>query len=321
MVQRAVHLSANPSAVQFHMRRRAVFTLFLSGVLIYLVAIGFSGLNRTVRAIGSAHIELLLLALLAIVGSYVCAALTYVCLSEKPLRFGATLLVQMSGGLANRLLPGGLGGLGINAWYLHACGQTLAVATVVVAINNLLGFIGNAGLLISTFVISPGFKLAVSLPHWTPLYDVVLTVVVLGFGLIATNRLWRQRLSGSLHEVRRYVAVTLKRPIPSLLALLSSMALTSFHVVALMLVIHSVGVPVGWKECLLAISAGAFAGAVVPTPGGLGGAEAGIATVLTASGIQASTAVGAALIYRFITYWLPLLPGYIALRVVEKRYL
>jgi uncharacterized protein (TIRG00374 family) len=90
---------------------------------------------------------------------------------------------------------------------------------------------------------------------------------------------------------------------------------------ALFLVLHSLGLEVSWLVALFAISIGAFAGAAVPTPGGVGGAEAGIGATLVACGVASDSAVLAALVYRGLTYWLPLLPGYAAFRIVERRYI
>jgi len=62
-------------------------------------------------------------------------------------------------------------------------------------------------------------------------------------------------------------------------------------------------------------------GAAVPTPGGLGGIEAGILAGLIACGVPAAPALAATLIYRGLTYWAPIIPGLFVLPWVRKRYL
>ena len=56
-----------------------------------------------------------------------------------------------------------------------------------------------------------------------------------------------------------------------------------------------------------------FAG-LMPIPGGVGVAEAGMTAGLTAIGVDPGVAVSAVLIYRLVGYYLPPLWGYVSLR-------
>jgi uncharacterized protein (TIRG00374 family) len=56
-----------------------------------------------------------------------------------------------------------------------------------------------------------------------------------------------------------------------------------------------------------------------PTPGGLGAVEAALIAGLTSIGVPVAQATPAVLIYRLITYWLVMLPGWISLKMMEKR--
>lgn len=49
------------------------------------------------------------------------------------------------------------------------------------------------------------------------------------------------------------------------------------------------------------------------------GAEAGLVAGFVAYGIPADRALAIALLYRFLTYWLPLLPGFVAFVIVQRR--
>jgi uncharacterized protein (TIRG00374 family) len=59
--------------------------------------------------------------------------------------------------------------------------------------------------------------------------------------------------------------------------------------------------------------------AASPTPGGLGAIEAALVAGLTGVGIHAGPAVAAVIVYRLSTYWLPIVPGWISWRVLQKR--
>ena len=64
-----------------------------------------------------------------------------------------------------------------------------------------------------------------------------------------------------------------------------------------------------------------FAG-LLPVPGGVGVAEAGLSLGLTRAGIPAETAFAIALANRFMTFYLPPIWGYMSYRwLTSKRYL
>ena len=62
---------------------------------------------------------------------------------------------------------------------------------------------------------------------------------------------------------------------------------------------------------------GSTIGSAVPTPGGVGGVEALIA-VLTGAGVDSATAAAVVVVFRLVTYWSPVLPGYGCLRYARS---
>ena len=305
-----------------YIHRRAILRLFAIGLLIYLIAAGLSGLKLIVSAISSADLVPLLLAGCAVALSFACAAGTYILLSPRRLPVVPTFLVQVATGLVNRLLPSGLGGLGLNAFYLKKRGYSLASSTVIVAANNTVGFIGNLLLLMIIGVFLPFSIPDLRFPG-IPI-SVYAALIVAGLAaawLIRRSRTLSVELVHIFHEMQTYIRAAAGQPLRTSAALLCSSTLTALHALAMYLVLLSVGAEIDWPVALLAISLGALAGALIPTPGGIGGAEAGIAAALIAFSIPAPVAVTAALLYRGLTYWTPLLPGYFAFQVVERRYL
>jgi uncharacterized membrane protein YbhN (UPF0104 family) len=51
----------------------------------------------------------------------------------------------------------------------------------------------------------------------------------------------------------------------------------------------------------------------------VGAVEAALIAALTGIGVPVAQATPAVLTYRLITYWLVMLPGWISLKVMEKR--
>jgi uncharacterized membrane protein YbhN (UPF0104 family) len=71
---------------------------------------------------------------------------------------------------------------------------------------------------------------------------------------------------------------------------------------------------------LLAYTASLILAMVPITPGGLGFVEAGLTALLTLAGIPAGEAVLATLMYRLVSYWLPILAGPVAYVLYRRRY-
>jgi uncharacterized protein (TIRG00374 family) len=59
--------------------------------------------------------------------------------------------------------------------------------------------------------------------------------------------------------------------------------------------------------------AGAAVATAAPTPGGVGATEAALIAGYTVVGVDPSIAFAAVLLFRLMTFWLPILPGWLAL--------
>jgi uncharacterized protein (TIRG00374 family) len=78
--------------------------------------------------------------------------------------------------------------------------------------------------------------------------------------------------------------------------------------------LKSVGIELEPLQLSVAFLAGNAALSVSPTPGGLGAVEAALTASLISMDVPAPHALSAILLYRFISYWLPIVPGALALR-------
>jgi uncharacterized protein (TIRG00374 family) len=79
------------------------------------------------------------------------------------------------------------------------------------------------------------------------------------------------------------------------------------------------GVHLSLAELLLVnAAASAFAG-VIPVPGGVGAAEAGLTAGLMAMGVTESTAFAIAITHRLCTYYLPPFWGYLSMRWLRRK--
>ena len=65
---------------------------------------------------------------------------------------------------------------------------------------------------------------------------------------------------------------------------------------------------------------GSALGSIIPTPGGLGAVEAALTAGLTAAGVPGAVAVSAVLLFRLLTFWLPVPLGWTAMNYLERRH-
>jgi len=85
--------------------------------------------------------------------------------------------------------------------------------------------------------------------------------------------------------------------------------------------IRAAGGPVPWNDLLLVYGSGVAAQSLNITPGGLGVAEGALSLALVATGLRASQALAAVLLYRLASFWLVALAGWLVLWFLRRHQL
>jgi pimeloyl-ACP methyl ester carboxylesterase/uncharacterized membrane protein YbhN (UPF0104 family) len=83
--------------------------------------------------------------------------------------------------------------------------------------------------------------------------------------------------------------------------------------------IHAAGAAVPWHDLLLVYGSGIAAQSLNITPGGLGITEGTLSVTLVATGLHASQALGAVLLYRLASFWLVASAGWLVLGWLRHR--
>lgn len=318
-------LMADTSARQFHVtRRQTVIVLVAGAFLAVLLYIRRTDVLASIGALRDADARLLIPAATIVCASYLAAAMSYWVLALRPVRYLETLAVQMAAGLANRLLPAGLGAFGLFGAFLHRHRHTYAEAGGVLAANNIIGIIGTILLIMAVLVFQPDTLQAVRWPA-IPVAVIItaaLAITAAAVLLYASKAAVRARILAFLHELGHTLRGSLKPNSRTAGALAANIAITSLSAMTLALCVQAAGAsPFGWSAALIVLSFGTLIGVATPTPGGLGGVELGLVSGLIAFGAATPQALAAVLMYRGLTYWLPIIPGIFMLRYVVKRYL
>lgn len=249
-----------------------------------------------------------------------CASMAYRNLALRKLPFVELFIVENSAVLMSRALPAGVGGMGVHGVYLHKRGHSIPKATAVVATNNMLGFLVHIALLVICLLAVPSafrsFRLgSVFSQGW-------IYLGLLGaLAILALTPAVRKRLANVLGDVRTVLASYRSQPQKLFWACLFLAGVTLSNVLVLWLagreVAPSAFAHISLVTVFIIFSMGVLVGASVPTPGGLAGVEAGLVAGLTSYGLEFSTALAIALLFRLATYWLPMVPGAICLALAR----
>lgn len=275
-------------------------------------------LAASLAALKHAQIGYAVLALSATITTYILAAVIYLTLVKYRIRWQEMWLVQVATALTSRLVPIGIGTMGLTAFFLHRRKHSTAEALAVVAANNAIGVLGHI-VLLCVVLTNATLPQKVSIHASTyGLYVVgILAVVVCIVGLVAPGL--RKRALHGIASLGHAIVGYRHRPRRLAYALLASMLLSLVYVMALAYSTRALGLNIPYSTVFLIYTFSMLTGVITPTPGGLVGVEAGIVGGFVAYGIDAKTGLSVALLYRFISYWLPLLPGFVAFRIMQRR--
>lgn len=300
-----------------HITAKRLVGLAVILLLLYVVVPQVGDFKQSFSIIEKAKLDWLVLGVLAAIGTYLAAAGEYYLLALKPIGYVRTFLVQCASAFTNRLLPAGIGGISLFVDYLYRQKHTKTQAGVVVAVNNLLGFIGNIIIVVAIAVFGVRLQLAFRVPVWA--YFLFAGLIIIACIVLLAIKFLRVKVVsiffGILHNVVRYRL----HPARLLGALILAIVLTLFYAAVLYCCMRALGWNVAASKVFLVFIGSVVIATVTPTPGGLVGAEAAITAGFVACGLPASDSLAIALTYRLITYWLPLVVGFGVFEVLGRR--
>ena len=136
---------------------------------------------------------------------------------------------------------------------------------------------------------------------------------------VAVGSVAKSKVVPALRQSFASIAAIARSPgrLSSLLA--SSAGVTLAYICALASAIAAFDGGVSFAQVGAVYLGASVIAAAAPTPGGLGAMEAALVAGFTGVGMDPAIAVAAVLSYRLVTYWLPVLPGWLCFRMLERR--
>ena len=126
------------------------------------------------------------------------------------------------------------------------------------------------------------------------------------------------RLLPAVKRAAHGIAETARHPVNLLELFGGSAAITLGYLLALEVSVLAFGRGPSFTSVALVYLVGSVVSSVAPTPGGIGAVEATLVAGLTSAGMRSDNALGAVLLFRLATFWLPLLPGWFAFTVLQR---
>ena len=301
-------------------RLRTLLTMVAGAAAVYLLAgeLARASLGSTLR---EANWQWGIVALALSASTYIGATISLSGFVAVRLSFFRTLLVQVAGSFITLVTPAAVGGAALNIRYLQRKKIPAAVAAASVGVAQVVAFVLHIVLIVVfAAVAGSSAKEHIQPPQWA--WYVLAGLVVLALAVLAIpagRRALRARVSPTLGQVLPRLLDVAQQPVKLARGIGGALLLSLSYILCLAACVAAFGRSVPIASIAVVYLTGSAIGSILPTPGGLGGVEAALTAGLTAAGLPGAVAVSAVLLFRLLTFWLPVPFGWAAMTYLERE--
>ncbi|MFD6972742.1 YbhN family protein [Streptomyces sp. NPDC059949] len=255
--------------------------------------------------------------------SYFAAAMSLLGFVPERVSFLRTVVAQVAGSFVKLVAPAAVGGVALNTRFLQRAGVRPGLAVASVGASQLFGLASHILLLLSFGYLTGTEKT----PEMTPSRAVIaglLTVAVLVLVVTAVPFMRKfivTRVRALFAGVVPRMLDVLQRPKKLMTGIGGMLLLTGCFVMCLDASIRAFGggEAISYASIAVVFLAGNALGSAAPTPGGMGAVETTLTLGLIAAGLDKEVAISAVLLFRLMTFWLPVLPGWISFNFLTRK--
>ncbi len=257
--------------------------------------------------------------------SYFAAAMSLLGFVPERVPFLRAVAAQVAGSFVKIVAPAAVGGVALNTRFLQRSGVRSGLAVASVGASQLFG-LGSHIMLLLVFGYLTGTE---KTPSFTPSRTVIaglLSVAVLVLVVTAIPFLRKfvvTRVRSLFAGVVPRMLDVLQRPQKLLTGIGGMLLLTLMFVLCLDASVRAFGngqlSSLSLASVAVVFLAGNALGSAAPTPGGVGAVEATLTFGLIAVGVPKDVAAPAVLLYRLLTLWLPVLPGWLFFNHLTRK--
>ncbi|MEU5123336.1 lysylphosphatidylglycerol synthase domain-containing protein [Streptomyces asoensis] len=256
--------------------------------------------------------------------SYVAAAMSLLGFVPERVPFPRTVAAQVAGSFVKIVAPAAVGGVALNTRFLQRSGVRPGLAVASVGASQLFG-LGCHILMLLSFGYLTGTEKTPSLSPSRTVIAGLLTVAVLVLVVTSVPFLRKfvvTRVRSLFAGVVPRMLDVLQRPQKLVTGIGGMLLLTACFVMCLDASIRAFGdesTSLSIASVAVVFLAGNALGSAAPTPGGVGAVEATLTVGLIAVGLPKEVAAPAVLLFRLLTLWLPVLPGWLAFNHLSRK--
>lgn len=301
-------------------RPRTLITL-VAGVVAAYILIGQLSQVSLRTTLKNADWRWGILVILLSVVTYVGATFELTGFVLERLNLVRTFLAQIAGSFVALVTPAAVGGVALNIRYLQKANVSPSDAGSSVGVSQVIAFSLHMILLVIFAAFTRNArKDSLRPPEWVWITLAALVSVALIVAAIpAGRRLLRSRLAPALSQVIPRLLDIAQRPAKLAVGIGGALLLTAAYIFCLDASVLAFGGSVALASVAVVYLTGSAIGSAVPTPGGVGAVEAALSAGLTAAGMPGAEAIGAVLLFRLATFWLPVPIGWAAMNYLQRR--
>jgi uncharacterized protein (TIRG00374 family) len=256
--------------------------------------------------------------------SYFAAAMSLLGFVPERVGFLRAVGAQVAGSFVKIVAPAAVGGVALNTRFLQRQGVRPGLAVASVGASQLFG-LGCHILMLLSFGYLTGTEKTPSLSPSRTVIAGLLTVAVLVLVVTSVPFLRKfvvTRVRSLFAGVVPRMLDVLQRPQKLVTGIGGMLLLTACFVMCLDASIRAFGqegTSLSIASVAVVFLAGNALGSAAPTPGGVGAVEATLTVGLIAVGLPKEVAAPAVLLFRLLTLWLPVLPGWLAFNHLSRK--
>ena len=270
-------------------------------------------------AVSQANGWWMLAALVFSVATYVGAGLTLVAFSPERLSLWRSTEVHLASAVVSLVAPAGVGGAAINLRFLNRKGVPTAVGVATVALVQVVQFIVTVVLLVVLAAMT-GQSTGLTLPSGWVLVAAGAVVVVAAVVLtIPRARTWAwAKIEPTYRQVWPRLVWVMSNPVRLALGVGGALMLSLSYILSFSASLWAFGYTVPFAVLAITYLASNTVGSIVPSPGGIGPVELALTAGLVAAGVPYGVALSTAIVYRLVTFWIPIPVGWLSLQRLQK---
>lgn len=306
-------------------RPRTLISIIAGAIAVYFLISQISKASLSVSTFAGADWAWVTVALLFSALSYVAAAMSLLGFVPERVSFGRTVIAQVAGSFVKIVAPAAVGGVALNTRFLQRSGVRPGLAVASVGASQLFGLGAHILLLLSFGYLTGTEKTQDFTPSRTVIAG-LLTAAVLVLvvtAIPAMRKFVSTRLRSLFAGVVPRMLDVLQRPGKLITGIGGMLLLTGAFVLCLDASIRAFSdgaQPLSYASLAVVFLAGNALGSAAPTPGGVGAVEGALTFGLVAvGGLPAEVAAPAVLLYRLMTLWLPVLPGWFSFNFLTRK--